>query len=77
MDNIQDLKMMHSFINDFWSFIKTHFTGDPKDDAFWEETVFAVKDLSKKYNNHPAVVQTICGYLNYLDCEGSGKERKR
>ncbi len=74
---MDDLHMMHSFINDFWAFIKTHFTGDPKDDAFWREVVDQTDEIAKKYNNHPAVVQTMIGYLNYLDCEGSGKERKR
>lgn len=77
MDNKDELHRMHDFVCDFWQFMKTHFKADPKDDAFWEDTVFAIKELTEKYNQHPAVIQTLMGYLNYLDCEGSGKERKR
>lgn len=74
---IDGLNNFHGFINDFWQFVKRNWTADPADDIYWANLTTEVSKLCKKYNNHPAVVQTMLGYLNYLDCEGSGKERKR
>ena len=73
---MDDLHKMHAFMNDFWQFIKTHFTADEHDEQFWADTIGAVSALAKKYDNHPAVVQTMIGYMDYLEIEGCGRDRE-
>lgn len=73
-----ELKEMHAFMNDFWQFIKRNFTADPDaSDEYWNGIAVEVDAISKKYNEHPAVVKTLVGYLNYLGAEGCGKEGKK
>jgi len=72
---MDELHMLHSFINDFWQYIKEFHDMRDADDARWADATGKASALSKKYDNHPAVLQTIVGYLNYLGCEGAGRER--
>lgn len=74
---MDDLHKMHAFMNDFWQFVKNNFRADGKDEQYWLDLVDEVSRLGRKYNNHPAVVKTICGYLDYLEHEGSGRERTK
>lgn len=74
---MDELHKMHAFINDFWQFIKTHFDARDQGDEYWQEVVTKVSAMCKKYDNHPAVVQTILGYIDYLEHEGSGRERRK
>ena len=71
-----ELKMLHSFVNDLWQFMKAYHDGHDKDDEYWAEVVNVVSKIGKKYDNHPAVVHTILGYVDWLEHEGSGRERK-
>lgn len=73
---MDDLKMLHSFVNDLWQFMKAYHDGHDKDDEYWAEVVNVVSKIGKKYDNHPAVVHTILGYVDWLEHEGSGRERK-
>lgn len=73
---MDDLKMLHSFVNDLWQFMKAYHDGRDKDDEYWQEVVNVVSKIGKKYDNHPAVVHTILGYVDWLEHEGSGRERK-
>lgn len=73
---MDDLKLFHAFINDFWQFVKAHWTLIPNDEH-WTEVLRESKALTTKYNNHPAVIFTMLGYLDYLEHEGSGRERVR
>ena len=72
---MDDLRMMHSFINDFWQFIKVNFDATDAPDSYWPKVVEEVSGICKKYDNHPAVVKTLCGYLDYLEHEGCEKEQ--
>lgn len=74
---MDELKMLHSFVNDLWQFMKAYHDGHDKDDEYWAEVVNVVSKIGKKYDNHPAVVQTILGYIDYLEHEGSGRERRK
>ena len=73
---MDELKMLHSFVNDLWQFMKAYHDGCDKDDEYWAEVVNVVSKIGKKYDNHPAVVHTILGYVDWLEHEGSGRERK-
>ena len=74
---MEELQKMHSFINDFWQFIKNNFDATDVPDSYWPKVVEEVSGICKKYDNHPAVVQTILGYIDYLEHEGSGRERRK
>ena len=76
---MDELHMLHSFINDFWQLIKKHPKVTPEEDTdqYWAEYVEQVSGLCKKYNNHPAVLHTVLGYSDYLEHEGSGRERRK
>ena len=74
---MDELKMLHSFVNDLWQFMKTYHDGYDKDDEYWVEVVNVVSKIGKKYDNHPAVVHTILGYVDWLEHEGSGRERRK
>lgn len=74
---MDELKLFHSFVNDFWQFVKRNWTADPEDNQYWLDITAEVSALSKKYNNHPAVMQTLCGYMDYLEHEGCGVERHK
>lgn len=71
MDN---LHMMHSFINDFWQFIKGNYVAPDRDD-YWDAVAKEIDAIASKYNRHPAVVKTLMGYMDYLEHEGCGRER--
>lgn len=67
----------YKFICDFWNLMKSNFRADPNDDKYWAEWVQGISALSKKYDNHPAVLHTLLGYSDYLEHEGSGRERRK
>ena len=51
--------------------------GDAKEKlGFDYEIISTITKIGKKYENHPAVVHTILGYVDYLEHEGSGRSRK-
>lgn len=72
---MDDLKMLHNFVNDFWQFMKAYHDGHDQPDEYWQEVVTVVSKICKKYDNHPAVVNTILAYADWLEHEGSGRER--
>lgn len=74
---MDELKMLHSFVNDLWQFMKAYHDGHDKDDEYWGEVVDVVSKIGKKYDNHPAVIHTILGYVDWLEHEGSGRERHK
>lgn len=74
---MDELHMLHSFINDFWQFMKAYHSVSDKDDKYWQEVTTVVSKICKKHDNHPAVVHTILGYVDYLEHEGSGRERRK
>mgnify|MGYP006916234360 FL=1 len=74
---MDELHMLHNFINEFWQLIKKHPNVAPEEDTdkYWADYTEEVSALCKKYDNHPAVIQTLCGYSRYLEAEGSGRNR--
>lgn len=68
--------VMSEFMQDLWRFVKAHWTADPDDDEYFLRLIDVVTQIGKKYGNHPAVVKTMCGYMDYLEHEGCGIERK-
>ena len=73
---MDDAKMLHSFVNDLWQFMKEFHDMRDADDMRWADATGKASAMCKKYNNHPAVLQTTVGYLEYLGVEGSGRDRK-
>lgn len=65
--------MMSAFMQDLWSFIKSNWTADANDDEYWGKLISEISKIGKKYENHPAVVHTLLGYVDYLEHEGSGR----
>ncbi len=66
-----DLLLIHSFITDFWKYIKT--TIDITDnDEYWHRVDVLGNELYAKHNNHPLALKLILAYVDYLE-----DERKR
>ncbi len=73
---MDELKMLHSFVNDLWRFIKVYHDARGVPDRYWDEVISEINTLCGKYDNHPAVVRTVLGYADWLEHEGAGKEKR-
>ena len=66
MNEAEEIKMMHNFINDYWQYIKTTLHGDFSD-AYWEKVVGQAGDIAKKHDNHKLVKELLLTYMDYLE----------
>ena len=66
MTEIEELKLIWSFTNDLWQYIKTTLHGDFSD-AYWEKVVNQAGDIAKKHNNHKLVKELLLTYMDYLE----------
>ncbi len=61
---VDELRMMHDFIGDFWKYIKAL-------PPAWPDRVDEANAICKKYGEHPAVIGIMLAYINYLEEEAA------
>lgn len=68
MDNLEELKKINGFLNDFWRMIKSSYdlpTGDA--DQYWQDLMRYADLLCKKYDDHKLVKKLLMAYLDYQE----------
>ena len=65
----EELKLIWSFTNDLWKFIKAYYRVSllPETDDYWQSLVNAGGALGDKYNRHPLCVALIMAVVKYLN----------
>lgn len=75
MDNLEELKRIHAFMNDFWQVIKSTLHGDGSD-AYWKQVIDGCGASTKKHGEHRLMQMLVLAYLDYLEAANENKSTK-
>ena len=63
----QELRQIHTIINDVWQFMK-QFGPDVSDrDEYWDRLIAAGNEIGEKHNRHPLCDSLIVACAKYLE----------